>query len=986
VVAANRESRPVTRTPGWWATTLVVAFGVAHAFLQITATRPYLPPAGDGAFVTGDIIQSGVGAGRLLLARPPALDPAAGSAPPIVRDVAAGSPAALAGVREGDTILGLTNTQTGRSVRFSPLPSDPRQAIAAWRDAYWVGVSGPVAVTLRDAEGRMKSVRMAREAVWRLGPPMSNGWTAAHLGPLIELVTFVACAAALLALRPRDPAAQFSIAALVFAGVAASGPLVGGEMRLPNGPRQIVTVLGWLSTAAAFPMIALAISYFPRKAAILRRHPWLHAVPFVVTAPILVTSGMTGLYLAGADSLAGAAARDATHPAAFFWIFAAGLSVNIAAMVESVIRFRKNPDAQERRRVALTVWTLVIGTLAFTLRDAVPILIAALGGTRFAWPAWISLPLYILVALPAIAITYAVAVHRVLSPRVAMRSSLQYALARKTLTAAAVLPAVFLVVSLVRKRDQSLAAIVAGQPLMHAVLLAMFLVALRFRDRARAWLDRRFFRTDYDARAVLVSLAGRVPFETDPNELTALVLDEIDRSLKPSMAALLVSGLEPGSLVPVAVMRGSADSLAEGGGIASMLKWSDDPLELYLDDTRSPARRLPPDEIAWLECTGAVLFVPLYSKDATTRTLLGALALGGKRSEEPYSSEDRELLSAIAAQVSLALDVARLRRRETTGSIDSAVTIAAGEFAVLAECPSCHACYDAGTETCGSDGATLGPGAVPRVVDGKYRVDRALGRGGMGAVYRARDMRLDRDVAIKVVRGELLADADARARFRREAQVVARLQHPGVVSVFDYGTLGSGAAFLVMEFVRGRDLRSLVTEGPLRPDVAIRLLQAIAAPIEAAHKQGILHRDLKPENILLPEEGVDAKVLDFGIAKVLSAPTESESQTVATLTAFGQPLGTPAYMAPEQLAGEEMTARTDVYALGVIGYELVTGRLPFGRGSFLEIAMRQQKGAPTLEGHELPGGLVATIGAALSADPAARPPSAAAFAMRVASL
>ena len=100
------------------------------------------------------------------------------------------------------------------------------------------------------------------------------------------------------------------------------------------------------------------------------------------------------------------------------------------------------------------------------------------------------------------------------------------------------------------------------------------------------------------------------------------------------------------------------------------------------------------------------------------------------------------------------------------------------------------------------------------------------------------------------------------------------------------------------------------------------MLKAIAAPVEAAHKQGILHRDLKPENILLPEDGVDAKVLDFGIAKVLSAPTESDSQTVATLTAFGQPLGTPAYMAPEQLAGEEMTVRTDVYALGVIGYEL----------------------------------------------------------------
>ena len=627
VASPNRHSRPVTRAPGWWATALIVAFGIVHTSLQIAATRPYLPPAGDGAFVIGDIIQSGVGAGRLLVARPPALDAGVGSTPPTVGEVLPGSPAARAGVHAGDTILQITNTATGRSATFSPR-ADVQSAIAAWRDAYWVGLSGPVVVSLRDREGRAKQARIAREPVWRLGPPMSGEWTATHLGPLIQLVTFVTCAAVLLALRPRDPAAQFSIAALVFAGVGATGPLAGGELALPNGARQIMTVLAWLSTALAFPTVALAISYFPRKAAILTHHRWLHAIPFVVAAPIAVTSGMTGAYLSGVNGLADAAAWDASHPMLFLWIFGVGLSVNIAAMVESVIRFRKNPDGQERRRVALSVWTLVIGTLAFTLRDGVPVLVAALGGTRFTWPAWIALPLYVLVALPAIGVTYAVAVHRVLSPRVAMRSSLQYALARKTLTAAAVLPAVLLVVSLVRKRDQSLSAIVAGQPLLYAGALAMFLVALRFRDRARAWLDRRFFRTDYDARSVLVSLAGRVPFETDPNELTALVLDEIDRSLKPSMAAVLVSGLEPGSLVPVAVLRGSADSLSEAGGIASMLQWSNEPLELYLDDTRSPARRLPPDEIAWLECTGAILFVPLYSKDSTTRTAAGGARAG----------------------------------------------------------------------------------------------------------------------------------------------------------------------------------------------------------------------------------------------------------------------------------------------------------------------------------------------------------------------
>ena len=533
-----------------------------------------------------------------------------------------------------------------------------------------------------------------------------------------------------------------------------------------------------------------------------------------------------------------------------------------------------------------------------------PAVVAALGGARFAWPAWIALPLYVLVALPAIGVTYAVAVHRVLSPRVAMRTSLQYALARKTLAAAAILPGILLVVSLVRKRDQSLAAIIAGQPLMYAVLLAMFLIALRFRDRARAWLDRRFFRVDYDARAVLVSLAGRVPFETDPNELTALVLGEIDRALKPSMAAVLVAGLEPGKLMPVAVIRGTRTRCGDDGGIASMLKWSDEPLELYLDDTRSPARRLPSDEIAWLECTGAVLFVPLYSKercDADTAGNAGAWC--SKQSEEPYSAEDRELLSAIAGQVSLALDVARLRRRETTGVLDDAVTVAGGTSAALAECPSCYTCYDTGTGTVQQRRRPLARERCPASLTGSIAsIARwaavawalSIGRATCGwiATSRSRWCAANCWPTPTRVRGSV-----AKRRSWHACSI------PGVVAVFDYGTLGSGAAFLVMEFVRGRDLRSLVTEGaqPARggDPVAESELRTRRSRAQGGHAAS---RPQAGKHPAARTDGVDAKVLDFGIAKgCISAPDGVGQQTVTTFTAFGQPIGTPAYMAPEQL-------------------------------------------------------------------------------------
>jgi hypothetical protein len=362
-------------------------------------------------------------------------------------------------------------------------------------------------------------------------------------------------------------------------------------------------------------------------------------------------------------------------------------------------------------------------------------------------------------------VTYAVAVHRVLAPRLVIRTSVQYALARKTLMLAAVLPGALLVLALFRRSDESLAAIIGGQPLAFAFLAGAFLLALRYRDRALAWLDRRFFRDEYDARAVLVSLAGRIPFETDPNDLTSLVLSQIDQALKPSMATVLVSGVETGKLTPVSTLRGEADSLPQTGGISTLLQWSDEPLELDLNDTRSPARRLPPDEIKWLEHTGATLFVPLFSKEGTTRTLLGAMVLGSKRSEEPYTDEDRQLLASIAAQVSL-----WPRRGATAEARDDGRDAHVGHPGdvselPVAECPTCRVCYDSGTHVCPTDRSELRVGAVPRTVDAKYRVDRLLGTGGMGAVYLAHDMRLDRDVAIKVVRGDLLASADARARF-----------------------------------------------------------------------------------------------------------------------------------------------------------------------------------------------------------------------------
>jgi len=969
----------------WALVALAVAGAVACLLLQVFAVRPFLPPAGHGAAIDAESpLLEGV-APRLPLVRPPTPEAFAGGVR--VLDVPPASAAAAAGVRAGDRILHARNLSTGQTIDRATPPKDGLEAVQAWRDAYRLGPRGPLDVTLAHADGTVVTTRVERPASWDLPWDLRMRAVAMQTGPMIEMAAIVGAAVLLLLLRPRDLSALLIVGTLAMTGTSTGGSLLGSENVLPPSLAAPLTVFAWMAMPLAFPLIALAILYFPSKSGVLVRFPWLHAVPIAVALPMIIPALGTALYLAGLDGAQGLAAWDATHSGVFAACFALGLSLNIASMAEGVWRYKHNPDALERRRVAVATCTLVVATMAFTVKDGVPALLS-FAGQRVIYPWWLTLLLHLLTAFAGVGITYAVAVHRVLAPRVAVRTSLQYALARKTLGLAAALPTTLLVVTLIEQRDRSLAEIFSGQPLFYAVLLVGVIAAFKYRDRARAWLDRRFFRQEYDARAVLLSLSGRIPYETDPNELTALVVHQIDAALHPTMVAVLVGGVEPETLVPVSVLHGTADTLSERGGIGTMLGWSDTPLDLDLADARSAASRLPPDEIEWLRCTGATLFVPLTSGTAPSKQLLGALVLGAKRSEEPYSADDRALLASIAAQVSLGLDVARLRRRQSLVSSDGLATaMPGGEVTgtsgatpwLAVECPQCGRCFEPDVTTCPDDGLTLKRARLPRVVDGKYRVDGVLGRGGMGAVYRAHDMRLERDVAIKVVRPELLGDPDARTRFRREAQVVARLQHPGIVAVFDYGTLPDGAAFLVMEFVRGRDLRTLLrAEGRLSPERVASLLRAIAPPVEAAHRLGVLHRDLKPENVLLPDEGVDAKVLDFGIAKLVTSdegPGEHD-----TLTLAGQPIGTPAYMAPEQLAGEAVSTRTDVFALGAIAFELLTGVPPYGRGPLVDIATRQRSGPPAIDRDDVPPAMADAIRAALAAEAAERPASATLFA------
>ncbi|HKA25017.1 MAG TPA: protein kinase [Candidatus Eisenbacteria bacterium] len=253
-----------------------------------------------------------------------------------------------------------------------------------------------------------------------------------------------------------------------------------------------------------------------------------------------------------------------------------------------------------------------------------------------------------------------------------------------------------------------------------------------------------------------------------------------------------------------------------------------------------------------------------------------------------------------------------------------------------------------------------------------YRILEVLGAGGMGEVYRAHDLHLDRDVAVKVLSHGALADPVTRERFRREAHVLSRLSHPGVATIFDFDTQDE-IDFLVMEFVPGGTLGSRLRQGDLPVDEALRIGAEIAEALEDAHRKGFLHRDLKPGNIVLTQSGTP-KLLDFGLARLLDG-----SRSAAALTQTGMVVGSLPYMAPEQLRGELEDSRTDVHALGTILYEMVTSQRPYDRerpeALMFEILHETARPVRSLR-PEAPAELERLIESCLSKDRTQRPTSA----------
>jgi len=630
------------------------------------------------------------------------------------------------------------------------------------------------------------------------------------------------------------------------------------------------------------------------------------------------------------------------------WLLTATAAVALlGAAVVAVHKYRALADPDERRRFHWVAFGGLVGL-------APPAVWVALNFARqnpeiarwlpsaSSW-SWYSLAANgCSVAVP-LGVAYAIVKHQVFDVKVAIRRGFQYLFARRALQALLILPSGALLYTLVAHRHRTIAEFVTGERAYLYWILALGL-SLKFRAPLLRWLDRKFFREQYDSEQVVLSLVDELSRFDSAEEISGFVYRQLERSLHPKSMHLW---RRENGVMRLATT--SDPSLASTRfPISETLLENLKRLETVARVPLPAGTGVSASESRWLAERGVRLIVPV----AGTERVEGVLMLGERQSEEPYSAGDTHLVRAMAQQTAVILDNLRLKgqvmdeqriRHEVLAKLDR------GLVSLMRECPVCGACYDSGAEICDRDANVLTLTLpVARTIDGKYRLEQLIGRGGMGAVYEAHDLRVDREVAVKVMLGGAFGQESALRRFRREAQAVARLNHPNIVALHDFGELEGGGAYLVLERIHGVTLRAEMKRvGAFAPAETADWLEQMLDGLAAAHEHGVVHRDFKPENILGARQAsgwMTVKILDFGLAKI--RPLPAATAVSHSLTESGVVLGTLAYMAPEQLLGQEVDARADIYAAGVILIEMLTGCRPFADGANVRLDYHLPPGFP----------------------------------------
>jgi tRNA A-37 threonylcarbamoyl transferase component Bud32 len=704
----------------------------------------------------------------------------------------------------------------------------------------------------------------------------------------------------------------------------------------------------YLSSLAVAAVLFTFFASFPRRLVHSGRVWALLWAPMIAALVLPVRDAVLQIYRGGATA----------GPLQGELLLAATGIYTMAGLAALVLNYRRLDDVNERRRVKVLVVGAVIGLLpgllvvaSYKLRSH-----ANLSTSIFASRAT-SLGTLTLLLFPA-SFAYAIVRHRLFDISVMIRQGVRYAVARGLLASVVPALALLFVADVLLRGDQPLATILKARFWAYGLIAGTAFIAHTRRQQWLRALDRHFFREHYDAQQLLHEVADDIRQVGDFERLAPRVVAQIEAALHPEFVALLVrESSEVKYRSVVAVPAGLAPPpLRVDSKLVALLRVFGKPLEVASGSEAWLKEQLPEDELRLLRECRIELLVPIVTSPGRAESVL---TLGVKRSEEPYSQEDRDLLAIIAVNLSLLLD----RHPAPPAWAND----------IVAECPVCGTCWESGRSECPHDAAPLVPGSTPRMLAARYRLERRLGRGGFGTVYSAFDSALDRRVAVKMIREDLLTDAVVAARFQREARLAAAFVHPNVVSVYDFGVSAAARAFLVMELLDGATLREeLVRQPRFSAARALAVMRDLCEAMEAAHRRQLLHRDLKPENIFLVSDGVRevGKVLDFGVARAFNEARD-------LITDGGALVGTLRYMAPAQLRGDAAQAGSDLWALGVIAYEMLAGAHPFAQfatGPF-GVMPADYGGALEFALDDAPATWKAFFGRALALDAARRPAS-----------
>jgi len=808
----------------------------------------------------------------------------------VVTDVGEQTAAARAGFQTGDQILSVNGQQIGTVVDWFAQRMN--------FEADW-----PTRIRVRRGADTLDLRMVIHGRIW---DEWNNTVRASNI--IFLAYKFITLAIGLFVVfnRPRDFVSRLGGWVLVVMATVFEAFQWGLSAATRNLPLLVAVPVMLVYVSAAFrtPLLAAFFCLYPKRLFVNR---WLW-VGFCV-GPIVAT--VYALYLFGRT------VYDPWHltaltPSWVLVVFGVQSLVYLGVVLVALpVSYWKLETVTDRRRFRVLVFG-ALAAMVFYLPRVIGTSLINLSPWfyRFFDSPYVYMACTVGMLIFPMSFAYAIMKQRLFDVRVIIRRGVQYALARRVLLAIPVAAIGLLVVTVVAQGSQPLFSVLKTHAGSYVAIAALAALASTQRQKWLSALDRRFFRDKYDAQQLFREIVEEIRRAESLEEVAPRVVGRVAEALHTQGCGLLVR--KPGEsayrIVAAAPPGSLSTDLPATNRLIPLVRMLECPVPITQAGTGWLGQQLPQVDKEFLQKARIEMLVPVALKEGSTEALL---VLGAKLSEEPYSAEDTALLENVAG--ALALLLMRGSGMQAGRSFE--------------ECPSCGTCYDTGTTRCSRESTALVLVATPRMLAGRYRLEKRLGQGGMGKVYRATDVSLNREAAVKMIRDEFFADRKAIEKFRQESQLTGSLAHPNVVTVYDFGVEAGQRVFLVMELLEGITLRDeLRTKRRLDAARTLELFEGICAGVGAAHARGLIHRDLKPENIFLSQKDVSevVKITDFGIAKTLPQTADETRDTIT-----GVVVGTMKYMSPEQLRGRSASPRWDLWALAVIAYEALCGRAPF---------------------------------------------------------